>query len=340
MKLAVITTFGFNSGDNFIYEGFKNLFPVESFESVFLINKIDIPRNNTYKELIDVADLIVICGSPIFYDKCYRMKWQNKVQEYSKISGKKIMLLAVGSNFKCSTDGSVSVPDVIQDKNYTQFVKKYEEASFGDFTVRDRYCLEFIRSTGITDIKQIICPSLFAGNVDKNQKERDLIFIIWGDILWNCNVPSQRVLEMCGEIKNSLSSSFKDKKIVWVCHDFESYKQLLKQTDKNDILYSNNYIDFLKFYSRCFFAFSVKVHGTMLLASMGVPSLLLQLDSRASIVEPLDESYAILSNPVEQLTNMCLEKIKGVSVYRDKIIALKHKYKEEYEEMFSKLGLL
>jgi len=84
MNLAVITTFGSNSGDNFIYEGFKNLFPARSFDSIFLINKIDIPRNDSYKEFMDVADLIVICGSPIFYDGCYRMKWQNKLIEHSK----------------------------------------------------------------------------------------------------------------------------------------------------------------------------------------------------------------------------------------------------------------
>lgn len=340
MNLAIITTFGSNSGDNFIYEGFKNLFPIESFDSVFLINKIDIPKNETYKEFIDVADLIVICGSPIFYDKCYRMKWQNNVLEYSKSSGKKIMLLAVGSNFKCSIDGSVSVPDVVQDKNYAKFVLKYKESSFGDFTVRDRYCLEFLRATGINDIRQIVCPSLFAGNIAKGQNKRDLIFIIWGNTFWNCDVSSQKVFETCKLVQEKLALSIKDKRIIWVCHDFESYKELLKKIDKTDILFSNNYIDFLKYYSRCSFAFSVKVHGTMLLASMGVPSLLLQLDSRATILEQLDESYATLSTPIEQLTDICIEKFGESNIHRDKIIALKNKYKQEYDEMFNRLGLL
>jgi len=340
MNLAVITTFGSNSGDNFIYEGFKNLFPARAFDSIFLINKIDIPRNDSYKEFIDVADLVVICGSPIFYDECYRMKWQNRLIEYSKKSGKKIMLLAVGSNFKTTPDGSILVPDIIKDKNYRKFVSKYDKVSFGNFTVRDRHCLEFLKSTGITNVKQIVCPSLFAGNIDEKQNEKDLIFIIWGSTFWNCDVEPKKILETCKEIEKSLSSSIKDKKVVWVCHDFESYKELLKQTNKDNILFSNNYIDFQKYYSRCFFAFSVKVHGTMLLASMGVPSLLLQLDSRASVIEQLDESYATLSTPIEQLTDICFEKIREIGIYRDKIIALKSKYKQEYDEMFGGLGLI
>jgi len=78
----------------------------------------------------------------------------------------------------------------------------------------------------------------------------------------------------------------------------------------------------------------------MLLASMGVPSLLLQLDSRASVIEQLDESYATLSTPIEQLTDICFEKIREIGIYRDKIIALKSKYKQEYDEMFGRLGLI
>jgi hypothetical protein len=339
MKLAIITTLRSNSGDNFIYEGFKNLLPAKSFDSIFLIDKVDIPKSNLYKEFIDASDLIVICGSPIFYDKCYRMKWQNNLLEYSKKTNKKILLLAVGSNFKTTIDGLVFFPDVIQDENYKKFISRYNEISFSDFTVRDRYCLEFLTKAGFSNVKQIICPSIFAGNIDENKEERDLIFIIWGGTYWNSDIPSQKVLEICKGVEKSLSSST-NKKIIWVCHDFESYKELIKHTNKNNTLFSNNYTDFFKYYTRCFFAFSVKVHGTMLLASMGVPSLLLQLDSRAGIIEQLNENYATLSTPIEQLTDMCLEKIRETDIYREKIIALKSKYRQEYDLMLSRLGLI
>jgi hypothetical protein len=339
MNLAIITTTGMNSGDNFIYEGFKNLFPIKHYGNVFLINKADIPRNDNFKEFIDESDLIVICGSPIFYDKCYRMKWQNGILSYSKSSGKKIMLTAVGSNFRGSADGNVSIPDTSKDINYTSFVSRYREASFGDFTVRDRYCSEFLKNVGVPDTRQIVCPSLFAANDDGVQDDRDLIFIIWGNTFWNCDVPSQKILEMCIDIQKSLATRIK-KRIVWVCHDYESYKGLLNHVSRQDILFSNNYVDFFKHYLRCFFAFSVKVHGTMLLASMGIPSLLLQLDSRASVIEALDESYATPSIQIDQLSDMCLKKIEGTEDYRCKIRELKLRYRKDYEEMFGRLGLI
>jgi len=78
----------------------------------------------------------------------------------------------------------------------------------------------------------------------------------------------------------------------------------------------------------------------MLLASMGVPSLLLQLDSRASVIDALDESYVTPSIQIDQLSDMCLKRIEGTEDYRHKIRELKLRYIKDYEEMFGRLGLI
>lgn len=341
MNLAVITTIGVNAGDNFIYEGFKSLFPSKHYGSVFLIDKTSIPKDDSYKELIDRSEILVICGSPIFYQGCYKMKWQNKILEYSKKSKKKILLFAVGSNFRCSADGTVIFPDTDKDNNYLNFVSRYNEVLLGDFLVRDGYARRFLEGLGISNIRQVVCPSLFASDVSQYLDERDLIFIIWGSKHWNCDLPPERVLRICEEVKRALSSLFLDKKIIWVCHDFDSYKELLKRAfDKDDVLFSNNYMDFFKYYSRCYFAFSVKVHGSMLLASMGIPSVLLQLDSRAGIISALDEDYATPSAPIDRLIDMCVRKVEDIDKYKDKIAKLKSRYRADYEEIFKGLGFV
>jgi hypothetical protein len=352
MNLAVLTTVGINAGDNFIYEGFKNLFPAKLYGSVFLINKVEVPKDNSYKRSINESDLVVICGSPIFYEKCYRMKWQNRILEYSEKSDKKILLFAVGGNFGCSADGIVKSPDTIKDDGYESFISRYSKVMLGDFTVRDRYCFQFLRDMGFRNVHQVVCPSLFAyderrvgGNNTSDlpaipERERDLVFVIWGDTHWNCPLPPKRILKTCEEVWEILKAKFSNKKIVWVCHDLQSYSGLVKRVPRRDVLFSTNYVDFLKYYSRCYFAFSVKVHGTMLLASMGVPSLLLQLDSRAAVIEALGENYAVPSAPVDTLIDMCDKKLKGVSEYRDKIIALKSKYREDYRNLFGRLGFI
>jgi hypothetical protein len=340
MNLAVITTVGSNAGDNFIYEGFRNIFPAKHYGSIFLINKASIPKTNNYKRLIDASDLVVVCGSPVFYEGCYRMKWQNKILEYSERSGKRILLFAVGSNFRCSVDGIVELPDTTKDSNYADFASRYNKAILGDFIVRDRYCSQFLKNMGFDNVRQVICPSFFAGNGPLCVNDRDLIFIIWGDAYWNCIVPSRRILKICKEVQKVFHERFSNKKVVWVCHDLGSYTRLVQHVARCDVLFSNNYMDFFKYYSRCYFAFSVKVHGSMLLASMGVPSLLLQLDSRAAVIEALDEDYATPSDSLDQLMDMCDEKLRNADKYRDKTGALKSKYREDYKELFNSLGFV
>ncbi len=253
MNLSIITTLGSNSGDNFIYEGFKNVFPEKHFQTVFLIDKTLIPRSDAFKEFIDNSDLIVICGSPIFYKDCYKMKWQNQILEYSKKARKRILLFAVGSNFKCSVNGTVNVPDVRSDKRYVDLIMKYHDVLFGDFIVRDRYAADFLKTCGITNVYQTVCPSFFAGEIDSSSKDKDLIFVIWGSAYWNCDIPKQKVLNISKNVYDSLSNKFSDKRCLWVCHDLNSYRELLEHFNRKDILFSNNYVDFLKYYSRCFF---------------------------------------------------------------------------------------
>jgi hypothetical protein len=246
----------------------------------------------------------------------------------------------VGSNFRCSADGVVELPNTAKDSNYASFVSRYSRAILGDFIVRDRYCAQFLRKMGFLNVRQFVCPSFFAVNGWDSKLstcQRDLIFIIWGDTYWNCAVPSKTILRLCEDVRKVLQERFSDRRVIWVCHDFYSYKGLTKHVARRDVLFSTNYVDFFKYYSRCYFAFSVKLHGSMLLASMGIPSLLLQLDSRAAVIEALDEDYATPSTSLEQLINMCAEKVRSVSKYKEKISALKSKYREDYKELFDSL---
>ena len=78
----------------------------------------------------------------------------------------------------------------------------------------------------------------------------------------------------------------------------------------------------------------------MLLASLGVPSLLLQLDSRAAVIEALDEDYVTLSSSRDLLMQMCDEKVESSEEYRDKIVALKSRYRADYRDLLDNLRLV
>jgi len=340
MNLAIITTLGANAGDNFVYEGFKNLFPSKLFGSTFLIDKIAIPQNDDYKSLIDDSDLVVICGTPIFYKNCYKNKWQKRILEYCGKIEKKILLFGVGSNFRYSYHGTIEIPDTINDRNYKDFASRYDKIALGGFIVREKYCLKFLKDMGFMSVHQIVCPSFFAYDSENKRNERDLIFIIWGDTYWNCAFAPKEILKKLIKLKNILQTKFENKKLVWVCHDIISYRNLLRYTHNDDILVSNNYMDFFRHYYRCYFAVSVKLHGSMLLASMGVPSLLVQLDSRAAVMEALGEDYMYPSSSVDELMGFCEKKLATMEEYRDKINFLKNKYKEDYKKLFARLEFI
>ena len=333
MNLAVVTTLGVNAGDNFIYEGFKHIFPARHYGSVFLINKTAIPKQNDYRKFIDEADVVVICGSPIFYPGCYKMRWQNKLLQYCEQTGKKIMLCAVGSNFDCTVEGTVRIPS---GNKYKDIVSRYNLMLWGDFTVREHHCLDFLKSLGFSNVSQIACPSLFASEI-VSDNNRDLIFIIWGDTHWRAPLKPPGVFNICREMQKFFEAEFRNKKTVWICHDILSYQRLVQKIDRRSVLFSTNYSDFLKYYSRCYFAFSIKVHGAMLLSSMGIPSLLLQLDSRAATVEALGDEFATLSTEIDCLIETCIQKVKKRDDYRDKIKMLKEKYRNDYDRVFSHL---
>ncbi|NTV77663.1 MAG: solute-binding protein, partial [Clostridiales bacterium] len=57
---------------------------------------------------------------------------------------------------------------------------------------------------------------------------------------WNSDFPPQKVIEICKGVEKSFSSLIKDKRVIWVCHDFESYKELIQQTNRNNILFSKS----------------------------------------------------------------------------------------------------
>ncbi len=70
---------------------------------------------------------------------------------------------------------------------------------------------------------------------------------------------------------------------------------------------------------------------------MGIPSLLLQLDSRSSVIEALGDSYVTTDMQVEQLVNICEQRIESAEDYKEKLIRLKAKYRQDYNQLFDRM---
>ncbi len=328
MNLAIITTLGVNAGDNFIYEGFKQVFPTEWLGSTFLIDKTQIPRSKAYQEWIDASDLVVICGSPILYHECYRMHWQKKLLDYCERRRKPMLLFAIGSNFPCSLDGTLRVPNA--DDGYREFAHRYHALAWRPISVRDPHARAFLERLGIPDVVSLPCPSLFARPLRENP-DGDWIGFIWGETYWQAPMQADEVFELCRETEKRLRTHFHGKRFMWICHDDESYRRLCKRMKKGDVIYSNNYPDYFMHYNRCAVALSTKVHGAMLLTSMGIPSVLFQLDSRVTTLHAVEESAISLETSPEELARLCIEKWESRQDFRSRIADIKERSLTAYD---------
>lgn len=337
MNLAIITTLGINAGDNFIYEGFRRIFPPHLLGSTFLIDKGSIPRDKGYRRWIDAADLVVICGSPVLYHNCYKMHWQCKLLDYCERRRKPVLLFAIGSNFPCSTDGTCLIPDTEAEPEYAQFVQRYGFLAWKPISVRDPYALDFVQKLDILDAVPLHCPSLFAQPIRENT-DGEWIGVVWGETYWQAPLKPNEVLGRLVKVKKRLAKHFPDKQVVWFTHDERSYYQIRKAMGATNVIFSNNYTDYFAHYARCAVAISTKVHGTMLLASMGIPSVLLQLDSREATLRAIGESGMPLTESPKQIATKCIEMWEARRVFRERIKATKAEACEKYAAYFGQVA--
>jgi hypothetical protein len=359
MKISIITTINHNVGDDFVREGIIHLLKrhyknqkmefmnIHKHSPITSRDGFEWFRNNKYGSRVDrilpltvtsdkvlKADLLVQSGAPVYWSHeggpyCSQNEWFTPLirRRYTKIKKSTPLInLAAGSCQKYHSDGN----DFLYESDI-EYVKEFESICKVT-TLRDTLAKKIFNKIGL-DAPVIPCSSIFARdnlNISPDNGEyvalnymRNGSHFTFGQKI--NPVQWQKTFKKFYEnIKNT-------ENCIFVCHNNQEVIEA-RQIDSNaKIFISNDYSDYVKFYSKAKFGILNRVHGAFMMASFGRPSYVIGNDSRAVMVEEIGLKHTFVSNvTVDNLLHE-LEYLKnGANNFVERFQEIKEKAFNDY----------
>ena len=128
-------------------------------------------------------------------------------------------------------------------------------------------------------------------------------------------------------------------RVIISCHNQKEVDEAMELDPNAEIFYKkDDYLAYMKFYSKAKFGIMNRVHGAFLMASFGKPSIIIGNDSRARMGSEIglkhyfvnDVDYELLVKEYEYLKN-------GADNYTARFKAIKKKAFEDYMRVLSDL---
>lgn len=332
MRIGLITTLDTNIGDDFIREGICFV-----LRKVFLGRKIEFvpvnkhrpmtvyppshpcrwaewfPRGRRYAyplvgkifnrfehSRFDNCDLIVQCGAPVFWPGCHRCEWAEPL--WHQVVGRlhkrvPILNLAAGSCYAWEQQ-----PTNIYDPRELEYIRSilgYCRMT----TVRDTLAQNLCSSLDI-QAPYIPCSAFLAAKECKNiQKYKEIVLINYmdggGHYDWNQNI--DRVL-WHNTVKGLMNRMRKRHKVVFLCHNQEEY-DLADQLDETlPRIWPKTFHEYISLVSKAKIALCNRMHASVVLAGLGIPSIAVGTDTRLLMVAALGlPNYYVKDVNVDQL---------------------------------------
>ena len=331
MKISIITTVNHNVGDDFVREGIifllKKVLPdkiidfqvihkhcpissrygFESFRRNRFWDKIDkiIPLEMTRDRVLE-ADLLVQSGAPVYWyhgasSQCVDNEWFSPLirRRYKRFNPKiPFINLAAGSCQCYYSDGS-EIKQSDANINYIQELHSLSAVT----TVRDTLAKTMLNYIGL-DAPVIPCSSIFARdnlNIEKHMPEFVALNFMENGAHYSFeqNIDGTKWFYDFQKFYEYIRTK---ENCVFVCHNKHEINYA-KMIDNNaQIFYSNNYVEYVEFYSKAKFGIVNRVHGAFMLASFGKPSFVIGTDSRAVMAQEIGLRHEFVSKvDVERL---------------------------------------
>lgn len=368
IKIAIITTVNHNVGDDFVREGIKYLlrqyyknknkdiefqnihkhspittkYGFENFRNLRLSSKVDkILPKKWFKDRVMEANLLVQSGAPVYWchedgGHCYKNEWYNPLikDRWLKYNKKVPLLnLAAGTCQRYYSDG-------------TEFCDKCNAyiKEFYDYTtvttVRDSLAQKVFKNIGL-NVKVIPCSSIFAID-EHNLKNEGEEYVVVNYMKGGAHYTFGQKINFEkweNEFKKFYFDLKKVEKVIISCHNQKEVYEALELDPNAEIFYKkDDYLAYMRFYSKAKFGIMNRVHGAFLMASYGKPSIVIGNDSRARMPEEIglkhyfvnEIDYDILMKEYEFLKN-------GADNYKDRFKIIKEKAFEDYMKALSKI---
>ncbi|NUQ81079.1 MAG: polysaccharide pyruvyl transferase family protein [Bacteroidetes bacterium] len=364
IKTAIITTVRHNVGDDFVREGIKHLltsaFPDRQFHFQSIHKHAPISstygfewlRDNRFARRIDrflpvsllpdrirEADLIIQSGAPVFWclpsdhSYCSQNEWYQPLMVRRRGMNPSVPFINLA--------GGSCQPYFSAGEEFDRFPAEYEyirkltrESVLT--TVRDPLAAQICAKAGVSALPVLPCTSIFAVDYHNihpkpgeyvvfNYMEGGAHFTLGQKI--NSQEWRQTVLRLYGHLKTTI-------RVVFSCHNKKEIGEVRNLIPDAEIFFSEDYLEFMRFYSGASFGVMNRVHGAFLMASLGKPSLIIGNDSRARMAEMIGlKSWFINDATTDEMFRALEQLINGLQDYPAVIGGIKNESRKTYQNL-------
>lgn len=363
-KIGLITTLGSNIGDDFIRSGIcnvlKEVYKNEQIEFVCVnkhtpytiyppwhpvhlrkiaerlpVSRLRIKESiETYFPRIgfsrfDRCKLLVQCGAPVFWPDCSHNEWS--VPIWHEVVGRlyntiPVLNLAAGSCYPW--ERQPERPEAPEDMEYIASILGYCRLT----TVRDRLAKDICSSVG-RDVPLLPCTAFLAAYGHHAEVDESGYILInymagGGHYAWEQGIDAGH---WENTIQHIIINLGKRHKLAFLCHDEKEY--LLAQEFNVDIpvFFPKSPTEYFNCVSRAKFGICNRMHASVGMAGMGIPSIAVCTDTRLLMVAELglpvyyvkDVDAAILEEEVERL-------LTSLEVEKERLLALQERTRTMY----------
>lgn len=319
MKIGLITTIDTNIGDDFIREGIchllQEIFKGEAIEYVS-INKhqpysvygpwhpvhlrqiadyLPVGANhvrsaieslfvNIRSTCFDSCDLIVQCGAPVFWPNCSGNEWAGPLwhEVVGRLSSRiPVLNLAAGSCYPWGQQPRTLEPAA--DAEYVKAILGYCRLT----TVRDTLAKSLCESVA-GEAQLLPCSAFLAPNGRTAQSgEYVLINYMAGgghDFGWELGIDP---LQWETTVKQLIDLLRKRHKVAFLCHDQKEFSLSRSIAPDLPSFFPTTPAEYFDCVSKAKFAICNRMHASVAMAGMGIPSIAIGRDTRLLMVAQL-----------------------------------------------------
>lgn len=366
MNISIITTVDHNVGDDFVREGLKyvlkerfkgvdihfssihkhspitSTYGFEWFRNLKFSKRVDklLPKK-LFKDRVLEADLLVQSGAPVYWchtgegGHCYDNEWYKPLvkERLSLNKNAKLINLAAGTCQKYHSNGSEFCDKC------NEYISDFYESS-AVTTLRDTLAKTVLSKINI-EAPVIPCSSIFACD-EHNLKDEGADYVVMNYMKGGSHFVFGQKIDFNkweNEFKKFYFEIKKKERVIISCHNQKEVDEALELDTEAEIFYEkDDYLAFMKFYSKAKFGIMNRVHGAFLMASYGKPSIVIGNDSRARMVEEIglksyfvnDADYTLLSEQYEFLKS-------GADNFKERFKLIKEKAYTDYMNALSPL---
>ncbi|MDG5469925.1 polysaccharide pyruvyl transferase family protein [Deltaproteobacteria bacterium IMCC39524] len=366
MKIGLITTLKTNIGDDFIREGIcsvlRRVFPSRSVEFV-PINKHKpytayptwhparlaswserlpaVPGRGIVRRLgvnlapklgnsfFDSCDLIVQCGAPVFWPNCHANEWAKPL--WSDVVGrlyKKIPVLNLAAGSCYPWENQKLYRESPDDRPYIEEILSYCRLT----TVRDGLAKDVCNWAGF-DVPAIPCSAFLAAKGQTAPLDDSGLVLInfmegGGHFSWGQGTDSalwrKTVLGLIERLRKRHS-------LALLCHDENEYQLAHSLAPDLPRIFPKTPVEYFAMAKSAKFALCNRMHASVGMAGLGIPSIAVCTDTRLLMVKELGLStHYVKDVTLDALESETEAAVKTRDSEKERLLCLQHSTLDQY----------